>query len=55
MIKHCLKGDIFGGHFTKPLQGAQFRKFRTEIMNIPDYLDMGDMSMDRKIFKKKIK
>ena len=34
-------------HFKNPLQGALFRKFRAEIMNIPDDLDMGDMGMDR--------
>ena len=32
-------------HFTNPLQGALFRKFRAEIMNIPYYLDMGEMGM----------
>ena len=36
-----------GDHFTKPLQGALFRKFRAEIMNIPDDLDMGVMGMYR--------
>ena len=35
-----------GDHFTNPLQGALFRKFRAEIMNIPDDLDMGEMGMD---------
>ena len=38
---------MFGDHFTKQLQGALFRKFRAEIMNITDDLDMGDMGMDR--------
>ena len=37
---------MLGDHFTNPLQGALFRKFRAEIMNIPDDLDMGEMGMD---------
>ena len=41
-------------HFTKPLQGALFRKFRSEIMNILDDLNIGDMGMDRKVLKKGI-
>ena len=41
-------------HFTKPLQGALFRKFRAEIMNIPDELDMGKLGIDRKFLKKGI-
>ena len=40
VIKHCPTEEILGGHFTKPLQGALFRKFRAEIMNIPDDMDM---------------
>ena len=41
VIKHCPTEKMLGYHFTKPLQGALFRKFRAEIMNIPDDLDMG--------------
>ena len=41
-------------HFTKPLQGALFRKFRVEITNIPDDLDMGEMGMERKVLKRGI-
>ena len=40
-------------HFTKPLQGALFRKFRVEIMNIPDDLDMGEIGMDKKGLKRR--
>ena len=43
-----------GDHFTKPLQGALFRKFRAEIMNITDDLDMGEMGIYGKGFKKGI-
>ena len=45
---------MLGDHFKKPLQGALFRKFRAEIMNIPDDLDMGEMGMDGKVLKKGI-
>ena len=45
VIEHCSTEVMLGGHFTKPLQGALFRKFRPEIMNIPDDLDMGEMGM----------
>ena len=43
---------MLGDHFTKPLQGALFRKFREEIMNIPDELYMGEMGMDGEGIKK---
>ena len=45
---------MLGGHFKNPLQVAMFRKFRAEIMNIPDDLDMGDMGMEVRGFKKGI-
>ena len=38
---------MLGGNFTKPLQVTLFRKFRSEITNIPDDLDMGEMGMSR--------
>jgi hypothetical protein len=34
-IKHCHTVDMLGDHFSKPLQGALFRKFRAEIQGIP--------------------
>ena len=54
VIRHCLTEKMLGDNFTKPLQGALFRKFRAEIMNIPDDLDMGDMGMDGKGLKRGI-
>ena len=54
MIEHCPTEEMLGDHFTKPLQGALFRKFRAEIMNIPYDLDMGEMGMDGKGLKKGI-
>ena len=47
VIRHCPTEEMLGDHFTKSLQGALFRKFKAEIMNIPDDLDMGEMGMDR--------
>ena len=49
--KHCPTEEMCGDHFTKSLQVALFRKFRSEIMNIPDDLDMGNMGMDGTGFK----
>ena len=37
---------MLGDHFTKTLQGALFRTFREEKINIPDDLDMDEMGMD---------
>jgi hypothetical protein len=34
-INHCPTADMAGDHFTKPLQGTLFRKFRAEIQGIP--------------------
>ena len=46
VIKNCPKEAMLRDHFTKSLQGALFRKFRAEIMNILDDLDMGNMGVD---------
>ena len=54
VIEHCPTEEILGYHFTKPLQGELLRKFREEIMNIPDELNMGEMGMDGTGFKKGI-
>jgi hypothetical protein len=42
-VKHCPTGDMVADHFTKPLQGAQFRKFRAEIQGEPT--DMSDLDI----------
>ena len=51
VIKNFPTEKMLGDHFTKPLQGALFRKFRAEIMNIPDDLGMGEIGMDGKVLK----
>ena len=38
-IEHCPTKDMVGDFFTKPLQGAQFIKFRNEIMNVNPAID----------------
>ena len=40
-VEYCPTGDMTGDFFTKPLQGAQFIKFRKEILN----LEFDDLSM----------
>ena len=45
---------MLGDHFKKTFQGTIFRKFRAEIMNIPDDVDMAEMGMDGKVLKKGI-
>ena len=52
VIEHCSTEEMLGGNFTKPLQVALFRKFRAEIMNITDDLDMGEMDMDGKVLNR---
>ena len=47
VIKQFPTEEMLGDHFTNPLQGALFRKFRAEIMNITDDLDTVKMGMDR--------
>ena len=52
VIENFPTEKMLGDHFTKPLQGALFRKFRAEIMNIPDDLEKGEMGMDGKVLKR---
>ena len=33
-------------HFTKPLQGGLFRRFRAELMNIPEDADITEMGLE---------
>jgi hypothetical protein len=35
-IKYCPTSDMLADFFTKPLQGAIFRKFRDVILNVAD-------------------
>jgi hypothetical protein len=38
---------MLADHFTKPLQGALFRKFRTEIQGIPEGINEAELGWDR--------
>ena len=43
-FKYCPMGENLADHFTKPLQGADFQKFRAEIQEILEdtpYIDLG--------------
>ena len=42
-VQHFPTQNMLADHFTKPLQGELFRKFRVELMNIPKDMDMADM------------
>jgi hypothetical protein len=46
-LKHCPTGDMVGDHFTNPLQGAQFRKFRADIKGVPTEMSDLDMGLDQ--------
>jgi hypothetical protein len=46
-VEHCPATEMLEGHFTKPLQGALFRKFRAEIQGIPVKMCDADMGWDR--------
>ena len=35
-VKYCGTKDMVADMFTKPLQGAQFIKFRNTVLNIPE-------------------
>ena len=46
VVNHCPTGVIPEDHFTKPLQGVLFRKFRAEIQVIHTLITDGDMVWD---------
>jgi hypothetical protein len=46
-VEHCPATEMLADHFTKPLQGAMFRKFRAKIQGIPVGMCDADMGWDR--------
>jgi hypothetical protein len=46
-LKHCPTGEMLADHFTNPLQGALFHKFRTEIQGIPEGINEAELGWDR--------
>jgi hypothetical protein len=45
-VEHCPATEMLGDHFTKPLQGTMFRKFRAEIQGIPVSMCDADLGWD---------
>ncbi len=45
-VKYCPAGDMIADHFTKPLQGTLFRRFRSVIMNIDQDIPDCDLSWE---------
>jgi hypothetical protein len=46
-VKHCPATEMLADHFTNPLQGAMFRRFRAEIQGIPIDMCDADLGWDR--------
>jgi hypothetical protein len=46
-LKHCPATEMLADHFTKPLQGTMFRKFRAEIQGVPIDMCDADVGWDR--------
>ncbi len=47
VIRYCPTGEMLADHFTKPLQGEAFYKFRSQIMNMDPGLTGADLAWDR--------
>ena len=45
-LNHCSTTKMLADHFTKPLQGGLFLRFRTELMNIPEDANITEMGWD---------
>ena len=45
-LKYCSTTKMLADHFTRPLQGEIFRRFRAELMNIPADTGMTEMGWD---------
>ena len=43
LLKYFTMKQMLVDHFTKPLQGGIFKKFRTELMYIPEDIDINDL------------
>jgi hypothetical protein len=53
-IKHCPTNDMLADHFTKAVQGSQFRKLRSKIQGIPEDVNDALMGWDRPSLKTKM-
>ncbi len=48
-IGYCPASEMIGDHFTKPLQGALFRPFRSIIMNVDEEVPDADLAWEREL------
>ena len=46
-IKHCPTKQMLADPLTKPLQGSEFREFRSKMMNVDPTIPDWEMSWDR--------
>jgi hypothetical protein len=46
-VEHCPTTEMLADHFTKPLQGTMFRRFRADIQGIPVGMCDADLGWDR--------
>ena len=46
-IGYCPANEMIADHFTKPLQGSLFRKFRAVIMNIDERVPDDDLAWEK--------
>jgi hypothetical protein len=53
-IKHFPTNDMLADHFTKPVQGSQFRKLRSKIQGIPEDVNDALMGWDIPSLKTKM-
>ncbi len=48
-MSYCPATEMIGDHYTKPLQGALFRKFRLVIMNVDPEVPDVDLAWEREV------
>jgi hypothetical protein len=46
-VKYCPKGDMVTDFFTKPLQGSLFCKLRKIILNLPDDIELDNVTVSQ--------
>jgi hypothetical protein len=52
-VKHCPTVEMLGDHFTKYVQGSQFRKFRAQIQGIDDNIPDSVVGWERSCIRPK--
>jgi hypothetical protein len=46
-VEYCPTGDMVADFFTKPLQGSLFRKLRKIILNLPDDIELDNVTVSQ--------